>query len=90
MFQINDRAYPGGRPKKGSVYVVNGVVEKCGILGLFLVGIPSLDSDGIDRGWKAIRFRKLSGIQAENRRKAKAEPWNDPLPSGNPLKKLVN
>jgi hypothetical protein len=65
---MNGRTYPKGVPKKGRLYVVQGIfLDPTGALSIFLVGPQSLIGSGRDCGWRAWRFRKLSDIQQENR-----------------------
>jgi hypothetical protein len=59
---------PGGTVVKGGVYCVERMRTSKSVL---IVGKPAIHSeDGYDLGWLPSRFRKLSEVQAENRKVA--------------------
>lgn len=60
----NTYSYPKGYPQKGQIYVVDGFRPWKNLLGLIIVGLPSISWAGTDTGWDSRNFRLLSHAQA--------------------------
>ena len=55
-----DNGHPNGRPVEGTIYLVAGIFELDGHIGLQIAGLPNLGYvTGRDLGWWHSHFRKI-------------------------------